>query len=368
MIGNGADETGIPRLRKKRVTLADVARLAGLSPTAASMILTGRPDTRLSAEAHAKVHAAAADLGYRPNVAARALRTDKSRLIAFISDVVATTRFASGLIRGALAAAEDANHVMLVLETGGEPAREIEAVEAALDRQVDGLIFAAMRSREIFVPDIASTVPVVMLNGTSARFPVSVLPDEYEGGRAAVRLILEAGVTGDIVLLGHNAQEEAGLFRSETVSRRFAGIREEMALHGMTFSAELSCWDWEPEQGYELVKAQLQRQKPSVILCLNDRLAFGAYQALSEAGLSIPGDVGVISFDNDEVASYLRPGLTTVALPHEAMGRKAVELLLSHGKKDAALVPMPPIIRGSLPQAEHPQESERTESRQTIGP
>ena len=127
------------------------------------MILTGRPDTRLSAEAHAKVHEAATQLGYRPNVAARALRTDKSRLIAFISDYVATTRFASGLIRGALAAAEEARHVMLVLETGGDPAREIQAVQAALDRQVDGLIFAAMRAREVFVPDIAINAPVVML-------------------------------------------------------------------------------------------------------------------------------------------------------------------------------------------------------------
>src|SRR5690349_23523849 len=95
---------GRQRLQKKRVTLADVARLAGLSTSAASMILTGRPDTRLSAEAHSRVHAAAASLGYRPNVAARSLRTDKSRTIAFISDYVATTRFASGLIRGALAA------------------------------------------------------------------------------------------------------------------------------------------------------------------------------------------------------------------------------------------------------------------------
>ena len=83
---------GKPVLGKKRVTLADVARLAGLSTSAASMIMTGRPDTRLSADAHAKVHAAAASLGYRPNVAARALRTDKSRSIALISDYVAEGR------------------------------------------------------------------------------------------------------------------------------------------------------------------------------------------------------------------------------------------------------------------------------------
>jgi len=340
-------------LRKKRVTLADVARLAGLSTSAASMIMTGRPDTRLSADAHAKVHAAAASLGYRPNVAARALRTDKSRSIALISDYVATTRFASGLIRGALAAAEDAKHVMMVLETGGEPAREIEAVEAALDRQVDGLIFAAMRAREVFVPDISVNVPIVMLNGTSARFPVAVLPDEYEGGRTAVRLLLGTGIVDGIVLLGHNSNEEQGLFRSEAISRRIAGVRDAMSAAGLAFDAELSCWNWEPAPGYDLIAALLKKHRPKAILCLNDRLAFGAYQALGEAGLSIPGDVSLVSFDNDELASYLRPGLTTIALPHEAMGRRAVEMLLDRQTSGEALIPMPAVIRGSLrePQA-----------------
>lgn len=314
------------------------------------MILTGKPDTRLSPEAHKKVHDAAASLGYRPNVAARALRTDKSRSIAFISDYVATTRFASGLIRGALAAAEDAKHVMLLLETGGEPAREIQAVEAAIDRQVDGLIFAAMRAREVFVPDISITVPVVMLNGTSARFPVSVLPDEYQGGRMAVQLLQDADIAEGIVLLGHNAKQEEGLFRSETISRRFEGIRDAMADAGLAFLAELSCWNWEPNFGYELTRKQIKSQRPRALLCLNDRLAFGAYQALAEAGLRIPEDVALVSFDNDEIASYLRPGLTTIGLPHEQMGRRAVELLLGAAETTQPhLLEMPTIMRGSLP-------------------
>src|SRR3954468_17474521 len=180
-------------MSSKRATLADVARLAGLSPTAASMILNGRPDTRLSQDAHDRVHAAAAELGYRPNVAARGLKTDKTHTIAFISDVVATTRFASGLIKGALTAAETAGHVMMVLETDGEPKRETEAIGAALDRQVDGIVFATMRARELFLPDMRIETPVVMLNATNARFPHAVLPDEYGGGRSAVRVLTDAG-------------------------------------------------------------------------------------------------------------------------------------------------------------------------------
>lgn len=332
------------------MTLADVARLAGLSSAAASMILTGRPDTRLSAEAHERVHAAAAQLGYRPNVAARALRTDKTRTIAFISDYVATTRYASGLIRGALEAAEQANHVMLVLETGGEPSREVQAIEAALDRQVDGIVFAAMRAREIFVPEMPATTRVVMLNGTSSRFRCSILPDEDRGGRSAVGLLHGAGFREGIALIGYNELAERGLFRSDTVARRIAGISAAMHEHGLGFVAEESCWEWEPHHGYELVARLLERGvRPRALLCLNDRLAFGAYQALADARLKVPEDVSIVSFDDDIIASYLRPGLTTIGLPHEEMGREAVRRLLAEDDDGSeVLVPMPVVSRGSL--------------------
>ncbi|PTY37618.1 transcriptional regulator [Saccharospirillum sp. MSK14-1] len=335
--------------KKKRVTLADVARLAGLSTSAASMILTGRPDTRLSPEAHARVHEAAATLGYRPNAAARALRTDKTQTLAFISDHIATTRFASGLIRGALAESEAAKQVMLVLETHGDPALETRAIDEAIDRQVDGIIFAAMRSREVFLPEISANMPMVMLNGTSKQCPTAILPDEFNGGRAAVRLLAEAGFSEGLVLVGHNADVEEGLFRSETVIRRLDGIRTEMAERSLSFDDELSSWNWEPENGYKLVKKYLKHERPKALLCLNDRLAFGAYQALAEAGLSIPDDTSIVSFDNDELASYLRPGLTTIALPHETMGREAVRMLLD-AKADAGaqLVEMEAVVRGSV--------------------
>jgi len=332
----------------KRATLADVARLAGLSPTSASMILNGRPNTRLSQDARDRVFAAAEALGYRPNVAARGLRTEKTLTIGFISDVVATTRFASGLIQGALQAAEEANHVVLVLETGGDPAREAEAVAAVLDRQVDGIVFAAMRAREIFVPGIPDGVGVVMLNATNPNHPTCVLPDEYAGGRLAVDL-LTRGDRRAIALIGQSDEAERGMFRSTTVDRRVAGIREAMAERGLAFVDEVSIWLWEPDEGYAATLAVLERH-PDVdaLLCMNDRLAFGAYQALADLGRSIPGDVSIVSFDNDEIAAYLRPGLTTVALPHEQMGRRAVELLLGGERGGETLVDMPAVERASI--------------------
>jgi len=336
-------------MSSKRATLADVARPAGLSPPSASMILNGRPDTRLSQDAHDRVNAAAQALGYRPNVAARGLRTDKTLTIGFISDLVATTRFASGLIKGALEAAEAAGHVVLVLETGGDPAREAEAIGAVLDRQVDGIIFATMRARELFVPELPAATSVVMLNATNPRYSTSVLPDELAGGEQAVRLLVDNGHTSGIVLLGQNDEVERDTFRSATVARRVAGIRKGMADAGLQFVAEESIWLWEPDEGYRTTKELLERRSDvKALLCMNDRIAFGAYQALSEAGLSVPGDVSIVSFDNDELAAYLRPGLTTIGLPHEAMGRRAVELLLAGTDEGEVLIPMPVVHRASV--------------------
>ncbi len=117
----------------------------------------------------------------------------------------------------------------------------------------------------------------------------------------------------------------------------------------LSFVAEESCWNWEPDEGYRLARRMLRREKSiRALLCMNDRLAFGAYQAMAELGLRVPDDIALVSFDNDELASYLRPGLTTIALPHDDMGRLAVELVLSGRAKGEHLVPMPIVVRGSI--------------------
>ena len=163
-----------------------------------------------------------------------------------------------------------------------------------------------------------------------------------------MRLLAEVGLGRTIALLGQSDEAEVGLFRSETVARRVRGIRSEMKRQRLKFVAEESCWNWEPDEGYKLTR-RMFRKNPSIgaLLCMNDRLAFGAYQALSELGLRIPEDVSIVSFDNDELASYLRPGLTTIGLPHERMGEFAVELVLKSRDGREHLVPMPIVERQS---------------------
>ncbi len=336
-------------MTRRRVTLADVAERAGLSLTAASLVLNRQPGSRLSAEAHQRVFAAAEELGYRPNIAARALRTRKTATLAFVSDVVATTRFAGGMIRGALDAAREHGHVLLIAETQGDKDVEQREIEAMLDRQVDGFVYAAMYTRRLTVPAAVLTRPAVLLNATSTDGLRCVLPDDENAAYQAAGVLLRAGHRR-IALLGRNTLVERNPERSIAAAPRLRGVRRALAEHRVRLVATGQTEDWEPEHGYDVTRELLAlRRRPTGIVCMNDRLAFGAYQAIAEAGLTVPGDFSVVSFDDDPVASWLRPGLTTAALPHESMGRLAVELLLSGpGEAGPRLVPMPLIARSSV--------------------
>jgi len=190
-----------------------------------------------------------------------------------------------------------------------------------------------------------------MLNATNELHGCSVLPDEETGGRRAIELLVEAGIRDGILLLGYDADAERDLFRSDTVAARVRGISAAMSDAGASFLHEESIWLWEPAPGYEFTARLLNDgMRPRAIVCLNDRLAFGALQALGDAGLRVPEDVSLVSFDNDELAAYLRPGLTTIGLPHEEMGRRAVELLLMPGGPPVGrhLVDMPVVVRESI--------------------
>jgi LacI family transcriptional regulator len=328
-------------MRHHRATLADVARRAGLSKAAASMVLNGREGTRLSAEAHQRVFAAAEELGYRPNVAARSLRTRSSATIAFVSDIVATTRFAGGLIRGALDAARERDHVLLIAETQGDAAFEKYAIDAMLDRQVDGVIYAVMATRRLTVPPALQAGPVVLLNATSPDGLPSVLPDDKRAGRTVAAALLDKGHRDRIAVIGRNRIKEADPEVSLAADARLRGINETLANTGAAVYREAFCPDWQPEHGFSATRSLLRRQpRPTAIICMNDRLAFGAYQALAEARLTVPKDVSIVSFDDDPIAAWLRPGLSTVALPHEQMGRRAVELLLDGRATGSTVVPM----------------------------
>lgn len=334
----------------KRATLADVANLAGMSTAAASMVLNNRPGSRLSAESARRIREAAEVLGYRPNQAARSLRLGSTRTVAFLSDQVVTSRYAMAMVSGLLEAADERDHTVLIAEAGADPARLERSMRAMLERAPDAVILGVMGAHRLEVPRLPTGIPVVLVNAASDRGYPTVLPAERTAGRQITAVLADAGHT-DIAILGYApGVADENIPATVTVGARFAGIAEVIAERGLRVVARHDQAIWEPHLGFQGMNELLDSgARFTGVICLNDRLAFGAYQAMQARGLRVPDDISLVSFDDDIIASYLRPGLTTAALPYAEMGRRAVEMALSSTlDPEHALVPMPLRLRESV--------------------
>ena len=327
-----------------RITLREVAERAGVSRTTASFVLSGRRDMRISADAEGRVRQAARELNYRPSLLARSLRTNSSQTIGLLSDQIASEMFAGEAVRGALTCALQHEHLLFVGETGGDPEVERSLIQGMLDRGVGGFVHASMYTQVVRIPSTLRRHPVVLMNcyTRGKRLP-AVIPDETEGGRSVARELMEHGHHDGIVLVGeHTAQAVAG-------EERLAGIREVLTANGTDLAAIVDCLWW-PDPAYRAVSEFLAAgRRPSAFICLNDRIAFGVYQAVQELGWRVPHDVSVISFDDSDLAGWLRPALTSVAIPYFEMGRLSIELLLKPDTPATVqLVPMPVRRRDSV--------------------
>jgi LacI family transcriptional regulator len=335
----------------ERVTLQDVADRAGLSRTTAHYVLTGQDrEMRIAEATRRRVLRAAKELQYRPNLMARGLRTQITRTIALVTDTVATEAYAGGLVFGALAAAAERGYLLFFCETEEDPEVEERLVGELAARQVDGYLYASMYTREVQLPPLLRSQRVVLLNcqvpGSGC---VAVVPDERRAGSDAARALLAEGHTDDIWLVGEPAEQViAGRERTH-------GIRQALTAAGTALAGTVEC-KWWPESAYEQFGALLDAGgRPAAVICLNDRIALGVYQALAARELSVPQDVSVISFDDSDLAVWLQPPLSSVALPHRELAREAVRLLLDDDAQTApeVRVPMPVRLRESIapPQA-----------------
>jgi LacI family transcriptional regulator len=334
----------------KRATLLQVAQRAGVSRSTASFVLAGRHlDMRISEDARQRVLRAAQELDYRPNLMARSLRTKVTRTIALISDTLASDAYAGRAIQGAVAAAVAHGHLLFIGESEGDTVVEEKLISDFLDRQVDAFLYASMFTRYVRVPKPLRGHPVVLMNClTRSARPAqhTVIPDELGAGWSAAKVITDAGHRDGVYLVGDPA---AHVFAGR---ERLAGIREGLGAATTKLAGTIDC-NWWPDSAYDAVRRVFDSgTRPKVLICLNDRIALGAYQAVRAAGLTIPDDVSVVSFDDSELAAWLRPQLTSISLPHYQIGWHAVELLLGPAQDPGVVrLPMPVRHRASVAKA-----------------
>lgn len=319
-----------PKASKPKLpSMYDVARAAGVSQTTVSFVVNNAPNTNIPQETRDRVWAVIEELGWRPNALARGLRMQHSHTIGMISDEIATSSHAGKIIQGAQDAAWANSTMLLVINTGNNLDIERTALKMMLERQVEGLIYATMYHREVILPFDAAHVPIVLLDCYAAnRSLPSVVPDELQGGRTAAEALLRAGHRriGFLNEIG----PLPGMFG------RLEGYKQALAAYGVPFDPALvSSGTVTAPEGYRCALELLELpERPTALFCYNDSMAMGAYDAVKQSGLSIPADVAIVGFDNLEViAAQLRPPLTTVELPHYAMGQWAVQYLLNHAEE-----------------------------------
>jgi LacI family transcriptional regulator len=316
----------------KRISIRDVAERAGVSVTTVSHVLNDTPGKRVKEETRVRVRQAADDLGYQPSSLARSLRLQRSQILALVSDNIATTPHAGRIILGAQEAASKHGWLVVLVDSGSDPEVEAAEIAALRQRQVDGFIYATMYHREVAIPPALADVPTVLLDARTGdpSFP-SVVPDEVEGGRTATEVLLDAGHR-QIAFVNNVDDIPAthGRLEGYRQALRDAGVEPDDRL---VRTAE-SVAQGGRQAGLSLLDGN---SRPTAVFCFNDRMAMGVYQAAAELGLCIPLDLSVVGFDNQElIADGLRPGLTTVALPHYEMGAWAVDTLVRRIQDPAA--------------------------------
>lgn len=301
--------------------MRDVARAAGVSQTTVSFVLNEVPDVHIRQATRQRVLATIEQLGYRPNAVARGLRRAKTDTIGFIWHDRAS--LAGRMVQGAQEAACAHGSLVLLAGTGGDVLVEQDAAAALIDRRVDGIVCATLDHRVVAPTGHLRSVPSVLLGCEVTDQSVPAVVADHAA----------AALDGTSAMFRTGRRRVAFLTAAvgtPTTQSRLAGYRRALVTRGVRYERGLVRRCRGEPAAYDATRAlMVEPDPPDGLLCDNPELAAGAYQAVFDAQLAIPGDIAVVAFDDHAArAPLLRPALSTIGLPHYEMGRVAIEMLL----------------------------------------
>ncbi|MCU1481760.1 MAG: LacI family transcriptional regulator [Subtercola sp.] len=298
--------------------LHDVAKLAGVSHQTVSRVLNNHPSIRESTRE--RVQRAIDELGYRPNRLARALKSNRSRLLGVLS--ASSSQYGpSASIRAIEVAARAQGYFVITVNVDSAEREEVErGLDSLLDHAVEGLIVIApeLNVLEAFT-ELKVSVPFVTLQSTADSRDSELSVDQIAGARAATRHLIN---------LGHRfIAHISGPGDWFSAQARTAGFTAEMTKAGLAVDAAFE-GDWSAASGYERANELLALHRYSAVFCANDQMALGLLRAADERRIAVPRDLSVIGFDDMPEAAYFHPPLTTMRQDFGELGRRSVELLL----------------------------------------
>jgi LacI family transcriptional regulator len=308
---------------RKRLTIAEVAREAGVSSQTVSRVINNRPD--VAPETRQWVQRVINRLGYQPNAMARSLASRRTRTLGLITADF-SDYFFTQVIAGAEIEARKHGYFFMLGSTERNPQDEPEYIRLLTEYRVQGILFARPSTEpdhRHLVSLLRDGVPVVT---TAYHLPdvelVVVDVDNFDGGLQATRYLLECGRRQVAMISGPPTWK--------SVNDRTRGYRQALTEAGLAFNANLIAeGDWSYRSGYQAMQGLLARSVSfSALFAQNDQMAVAAIRALREAGRRVPEDVAVVGYDDIPMAEYCDPPLTTIHQPMQEVGEVATRLLI----------------------------------------
>jgi len=327
----------------EKITSVQVAERAGVSQSAVSRVFT--PGASASPKTVEKVRKAAAELGYRPNVLARAMVSGRSRIIGLVVAYLENQFYPEALEKLSNALQERGYHILVFMAS--QTADNIDSVvEEILDYQVDGIITASVAmSSELTDRYRAAGLPIVLFNRTQDDERLSaVTSDNIAGGRKVAEFLLAGGHRK----IGYIA----GWERASTQRDREAGFRAVLEEAGVALHAR-EVGNFTMEGARNATGKMFAADPPDAVFVANDHMAFAVMDTLRhELGMSIPEDVSVVGYDDVPMAAWPAYDLTTVRQPANRMVAATVEILLGQIEKNETsprrvAIDGPIMLRGS---------------------
>lgn len=306
---------------KQRVTIADVAKVAGVSKQTVSRAINDKGE--IKEETRQRILAVVRDLGYRPNRLAQAMGTQRSHMVGLVVPDI-TNPFFPEVARGVQDAALLHQYSALINNTDERGDREIEMLEQLAAQGVDGIItFSHRASDEALARFAGSFRPIVMINRQfSHPNVVSIMVNNAKGARLAVEHFVSRGHR-------HIGMLTNADFSPSTV-RRVQGFQQALQKHGLEHCAERLVGAEASFAGGYAAASQLLLDftDTTAIFCYNDLMAIGAIRAMQKLGKRVPDDVSIIGFDNIHFTSMVSPSLSTIHMDKHEIGRVAFERVL----------------------------------------
>jgi LacI family transcriptional regulator len=312
-------------MKGKKASSADVARSAGVSRTTVSFVLNNTHGKAIPEETRQRVLAAARELSYTPNEQARSVAMVKHHSIGFFiphAGYISSDAHITHVIEGMVPVLNKARF-QLVLQP--LKLREMNYLQLARQDNVDGIILMNTHDGDTGLAEVIDAgFPLVVIGSISRPNVCQIDIDNKAAARMAVRHLAALGHR-DIGMIVHAP------LAYYAARDRHEGFREALAEAGLAMHHQ---WvreaDLTEESGYRAMGEILaEKERPSAIFAGNDVVAYGAIQAIKEAGLSIPNDISVFGFDDDLLSRYLNPPLSTVTNPAPGLGAEAARLLIS---------------------------------------